>query len=57
MTRRFHPAWVVAGITRVKFGDFAMTFYVSGFLYEITAMAVLKITKSQPSDFLIQNKV
>lgn len=57
MTRRFHPAWVVAGIARVKFGDFAMTFYVSGFLYEITAMAVLKITNSQPSDSLIQNKV
>ncbi len=57
MTRRFHPAWVGAGIARVKFGDFAMTFYVSGFLHEITAMAVLKITNSQPSDSLIQNKV
>ena len=46
-----------AGIARVKFGDYAMAFYVSGFLCVITAMAVLKITNSQHSDSLIQNKV
>jgi MFS family permease len=32
-----------AGIARVKFGDYALAFYTSGFLCVITAMAVLKI--------------
>ena len=32
-----------AGIARVKFGDYALAFYLSGFLCVITAMAVLRI--------------
>ena len=32
-----------AGIARVKFGDYSLAFYTSGFLCVITAMAVLKI--------------
>ena len=32
-----------AGIARVKFGDYAIAFYTSGFLCVITAMAVLRI--------------
>ena len=32
-----------AGIARVKFGDYALAFYTSGFLCVITAMAVLRI--------------
>jgi MFS family permease len=32
-----------AGIARVKFGDYFLAFYTSGFLCVITAMAVLKI--------------
>lgn len=32
-----------AGIARVKFGDYALAFYTSGFLCIITAMAVLRI--------------
>jgi len=33
-----------AGILRVQLGDYALAFYVSGFLCVITAFAVLKIT-------------
>jgi len=32
-----------AGIARVKFGDYALAFYSSGFLCVVTAMAVLRI--------------
>ena len=32
-----------AGIARVKFGDYSLAFYTSGFLCVITAMAVLRI--------------
>jgi MFS family permease len=32
-----------AGIARVKFGDYSLAFYLSGFLCVITAMAVLRI--------------
>ena len=46
-----------AGIARVKFGDYSVAFYISGFLCVITAMAVLKITNTKPSDSLNSNKV
>jgi len=46
-----------AGIARVKFGDYSVAFYISGFLCVITAMTVLKITNTKPSDSLNSNKV